>query len=1035
MASVKRLTIASLLRRYRRVSGLNQVELATRDGIGVNTVSALERGVRQTPHSETIALLADALHLAPADLAFFEVTARGRAVTRSPLGSDPAHQPPVTIGAQRYVPLVGRTHELVLVERHLAGQLPPLLMVAGEPGIGKSRLLAEAAQRAHASGWTVLFSGCHRKSGQEPYAPLLVALAEHLAGLAHAQAHAMLEGCGWLVRLLPELVETLRVPTPTWTLPPEQERRLMFHAVGRYLANVAGPAGTLLLLDDLQWAGADALELLASLIRTPRNWSGHAVRVIGAYRDTEVRADDLLTMLLADLAREGQTTHEPLPPLTSAEAVDLFEMLLRDGMSNGMSDHLETAEPHGRLARISAARREEALRRAEGIPFFLVSSAQALLAETTMEDELPAGIPADLAPAGPGAGRIPWSVAQSIRVRAAALSAPARALLGAAAIVGRALPATLLVPVTAQPEAEILAALDETCAAGLLVERGRDYQFAHDLIREVVLADLSAARQQALHRRVAAALEQLPARERKNRVTDLADHLLEAHEPARALPYVLQAGDLAEAVYAHAEAESHYRAALALSREQSDHACEAEALEKLGKCVLLQGHGHAAAEALERALRSYQSLSDQDGELRALAALLDAQAVLGRSSRDTLDETLARAQMILTRLEPADASALTPALASLLAAVYSPLSKIYFLLECYNAQLHAAKRGAELARLAGNNIQLAWALHRLRLAEEALGHVVGRDLLDHQLALVKGTSETDIAAMAYSNIAEELQYAGEFAQMLSSQEQSTAMAERRQDPRLLAGSLQNLAERAYYLGDWQRAREVDARFAAILREIDRDDRSWESAGILLWPGMLTLAEGREDEGRRLLVQASERSEKVGASFLLAQVTSPLAEADLLAGHPEQARLRITSILQRPAVVGRMARIVLPYLVWAEGALGDEEQAEARLATLLASAEPLIRVDALRVQGLLATLQGRWAVASAALDEALERTRAMPFPYAEAKTLWVYGQLEAARGDSTAAQSRFEQALAICDQLGEGLYRTHIKRGLASLHVQ
>ena len=78
------------------------------------------------------------------------------------------------------------------------------------------------------------------------------------------------------------------------------------------------------------------------------------------------------------------------------------------------------------------------------------------------------------------------------------------------------------------------------------------------------------------------------------------------------------------------------------------------------------------------------------------------------------------------------------------------------------------------------------------------------------------------------------------------------------------------------------------------------------------------------------------------------------------------------------------------------------------------------------------MQGRWDVASAALDEALERTRAMPYPYAEAKALWVYGQLDVARGNLAAAGKRFKQALAICDQLGEGMYRTYIERDLRRL---
>jgi tetratricopeptide (TPR) repeat protein len=310
-------------------------------------------------------------------------------------------------------------------------------------------------------------------------------------------------------------------------------------------------------------------------------------------------------------------------------------------------------------------------------------------------------------------------------------------------------------------------------------------------------------------------------------------------------------------------------------------------------------------------------------------------------------------------------------------------------------------------------------------------------MLDHLLELVTGTPETDITASLHNNIAEEYQYAGEFAQMLSAQERAVAVAERRQHHTALVAVLDNLAERAYYLGDWQRAREVDAHAAAILRELERYGAVGGEDSLVI-RGVLALAEGHEDDGRRFLEQAIARGEEVSNAMVIMWATRALAEADLLAGQTEQARLCLAAVLQHPgvlqhpSVVGRTARSALPLLAWAEGALGHDEQAEARLAALPASTEPLIRVDALRVQGLLGTQQGRWALASEALDDALERTRAMPYPYAEAKTLWACGWLEAARGDPAAARKRFEQALAICDRLGERLYRAHIERALASL---
>jgi predicted ATPase len=89
-----------------------------------------------------------------------------------------------------------------------------------------------------------------------------------------------LQGCAWLVRLLPELAVGPIEPLPAWTLPPEQERRLMYAAVERFLANVAGPGGALLVLDDLQWAGPDALELLASVVRSNAEMSLQPIRKV-----------------------------------------------------------------------------------------------------------------------------------------------------------------------------------------------------------------------------------------------------------------------------------------------------------------------------------------------------------------------------------------------------------------------------------------------------------------------------------------------------------------------------------------------------------------------------------------------------------------------------------------------------------------------------------------------------------------------------------------------------------------------------------
>jgi len=216
----------------------------------------------------------------------------------------------------------------------------------------------------------VLAGSCRGQGIQEPYAPLLGALERHILAHAPGGARAALRDCAWLARLLPELAGNLILPPPAETLAAEQERRLMFAAATRYVHNVAGPAGTLLVLDDLQWAGTDALDMLTALLHVasvqgtslPRAADIPPLRVVAAYRDTEATPDDPLAMLQADLAQAGLARRQALGPLTSEEAGRLLDDVLA-----GLQD-------------VGGALRERVVARAEGIPFFIVSFGQVLCA-------------------------------------------------------------------------------------------------------------------------------------------------------------------------------------------------------------------------------------------------------------------------------------------------------------------------------------------------------------------------------------------------------------------------------------------------------------------------------------------------------------------------------------------------------------------------------------------------------------------------------------------------------------------------------
>jgi hypothetical protein len=178
----------------------------------VGTMSMLERSER-IPSRAAIDVLARALELAAEDRALLQAAAGE---------SDPAR--PQSHGLRPIPQLAGRAAEVELLERHLGGNAPPVLMLAGEPGIGKTRLLEEVAQRAERRGWAVLFGECRRYSGgEDSYAPILDALERRLQGHRRGAVRTLLRGCAWLARLLPDLAHEgidLCWPKSTSVLPP-----------------------------------------------------------------------------------------------------------------------------------------------------------------------------------------------------------------------------------------------------------------------------------------------------------------------------------------------------------------------------------------------------------------------------------------------------------------------------------------------------------------------------------------------------------------------------------------------------------------------------------------------------------------------------------------------------------------------------------------------------------------------------------------------------------------------------------------------
>jgi transcriptional regulator with XRE-family HTH domain len=462
-------SLGELLKHSRRAAGLTQEALAARAGLSARAISDLERNVNHTPRPGTVQLLISALPLSSDEREHFEAAARASQTSTAAVQSRDSDGPTRPSDPMHLPALIGRANERALLQQYFAGHGPPLLMLGGEPGIGKTRLLQEAAAMAFAAGLNVLRGTVPTPADHGLRNPIIDALREGIQRRSPVLLRRDLQGCGWLVRLLPELAFGPIDPLAPVSLPPEQEGALVARAVIRFLTNVAGPAGTLLTLDNLHHADADALSLLAKLVRSMTDMP---LRIIGAYRDSECSGSDRLSALLAMLAHEDLVRHATVSALSMQHAAELMMVLSRG--------RVET----------SVAWLDRVLHETSGVPFYLVAWARD---RHSLRRE-------------PAADYVPWSIRQSVRYRIHAASPAARVVLEALAVAGGRATFPLLVALAAQPDADVLAALESSCRERLLQEDGQTYVFAYDTIRSVVEADLSHSRHTLMRGRMAALL-------------------------------------------------------------------------------------------------------------------------------------------------------------------------------------------------------------------------------------------------------------------------------------------------------------------------------------------------------------------------------------------------------------------------------------------------------------------------------------------------------------------------------------------------
>jgi len=969
-------TRGELLRRYRRLAGLTQEQLAERTDYSVDYISKLERGQRRLS-AATLDRLAQPLGLGEAEIAAL------REALEHP---DEDKQKTATR------PLAGREREQAELRRLLAGLGPPVLLLAGEPGIGKTRLLNEADALAGEAGWHVVRGGCQPRT-LDPFAPLTDALVTAMAQPAppdRAEARLYAERLG---RLLPGFDgEDAGSPVGNGQdaalLRPEQARHLLFRAVTDYLHAVGGERGTLLILDDLHWAAPDALDLLRSLALT----AGSAtLRIIGAYRDSETPAGAPLGDVIADLARASLVRVLTLDPLAEAEATQLVTQLL-------------PAEDERRHDLVPAI-----VQRAGGVPFYLVSYVEDVLGREEPAPSL----------------ELPWTVAQVIRQRVLALPEPARELLTVVAVVGRTVMPALLVCVSGQSEEMVIEALEAATAARLLEEDADGgYRFTHDLIRDTIEQELSTARRRLLHRRIAEALEQLPEWQHASGPAEIAQHFLQGGDPVRAVIWSLRAGDRAATLFAHANAELQYRIAADLAREIGDEQAELEALEKLGHVLYRIGRFRVAVEPLERAGEIAARLGDRERAVALLAVSGQAYAFGGRAA-EGLDRLLPVWRSLDATRPDEPPSGILADLANALCALYFHTGRLGDALDAAASAMAYARASRNLPALIMATIGHGIALGRGdRIAEE-------RQSFEDAATMAERLGDPFLRALAVYHQAVALLLADDFDQGERHLRRALDIAEDAELIALATFARVRLSALLVTRGRW-----VEARAEAERAEMDNRFLGPRPGGFypLHALGHILLLQGERDAGLRHVHEALAMATRYEHLPGIVEARQTLAWQAMRDGRPAEAVARLEPALEYVRAA-ESVRAPLVY-AWALLELGDTTRAAEVLAAVrqrATASRSRARLPAVLLhEARLAAHEQRWDSAVDALEQGVTIAQELGLPYDEALLLQEHGRLHTLREEPEQASARLAQALVIFQRLGATPDVQAVERALDAL---
>ena len=853
--------------------------------------------------------------------------------------------------------LVGRDEEVSVLEDALLSALRgdgEAVVLGGEAGMGKSRLVSELTKRARRLGCAVMSGACSEAELSLPYLPFLEAIGNYLSTQDVAAVRERLgSAADELAQLFPQMGRPLGIGGDAM-----QAKLRLFEAILLVLRDAARDHGLLLVLEDLHWADPATRELVDYSTRRLRSTN---VLVLATYRTDELHRKHALLPMIQSWRRSGQ-----------AHMIEI-EALRPEGVKAMVLSIFD--EPD-----VSDEFRDFMHQRSEGNPFVL---------EELLRDAIDRG---DIFKTENGWDRkalqemrMPRTVRDTILVRLGSLSPDHVEILSAASVIGQAFDVGTLAAVTGRSTAAVITAL-ESCVTNQLLEEadrvsGR-YTFRHALTREAVYEDIVVPRRQQLHARIAEVLESRP----NWKAVDLAHHLLMAGNYQQAIGMCVAAAEAAISARA-------YRDAAALFERAIPHVSDAVERSRLvcraGDAYWNNGETAAARPLLEHGVT----------DLEAAGLMIEAagnRILLGRclwelQRPDLAREQFTRAKEVLETAGPSEA----------LAVAYIRLSGLDAFDKSGDVGLADAEKAAEIARLAGSTMALAWSWNFIALAKVSTGKIEEglRYLEDSYREAVENGHDFQARNAVFNAawIAIHLGY-GRQAQHWTDRYQgipSEAL------PHYIRGLL------ALHQGRINEAAAMARTAQQRTRDSGHEKNAWRSAVLLAH----ALAEAlKAEEAAAELPPMSSRVEGQDAIYdTAARVRTRLAAGDL-AGAFEDVRGYDPSL----ADLGSPADTI------AEAAAGDPQW----LGTFLDRVPnrdanpPLPRLEIAR--GRLALAEGRYDEAVAILSASDRQFRTEDFRLDAWHLGRALGEAQAMNGDRDGARKTLEQVISESESAGAWL---------------